>query len=165
MQTIVSERTEGFQYPVLFPWSYYTSSSCCGLKHRKGRWRSRSTAGRSLSSREGRKIWSGRRLNTWAQPSMQTDPKHKTFNHLNFVKFTISRLANSFQLFSCLFNLVVLSIVSKIFFFHTWIKASPKLKQNFSENKSFRIQLNPYLRNWLFEYSSDLWTRRNTAIT
>lgn len=40
-----------------------TCSSCCGLKQKKGRWRSRSTAGWSLSSWDGNTMSRGRKVN------------------------------------------------------------------------------------------------------
>lgn len=42
-----------------------TCSSCCGLKQRKGRWRSKSTAGWSLSSLDGKTMVRGRNVNIW----------------------------------------------------------------------------------------------------
>lgn len=40
-----------------------TCSSCCGLKQKKGRWRSKSIAGWSLSCLDGSTMVSGRRVN------------------------------------------------------------------------------------------------------
>lgn len=40
-----------------------TCRSCCGLKQKKGRWRSRSMAGWSLSSRDGNTMFRGGRVN------------------------------------------------------------------------------------------------------
>lgn len=44
-----------------------TCRICLGLKHKNGRWRSRSTTGRSASSLEGSSMRRGLRLNTWGK--------------------------------------------------------------------------------------------------
>lgn len=55
-----------------------TCRICLGLKHKNGRWRSRSTTGRSASSLEGSSMRRGLRLNTWG--------KTQKYSHYIFIR-------------------------------------------------------------------------------